>query len=129
MRKNIIRSLFVGIIICMLLNGAVGSTISILSPERTIETGNDECPCLYGLKEEEQKESEEPYNIILEDIPEEWDWRDIDGEDWTTPIKDQIQDVCGSCWAFGALGGLEAMIKIWNNNPTADVDLSFTRRL
>ena len=116
--------LFVGASIIPSMSGAVGSTISILSPERTIETGNDECPCLYGLIEEEQKESDEPYNIILDDIPEEWDWRDVDGEDWTTPIKDQIQDVCGSCWAFGALGGLEAMIKIWNNNPAADVDLS-----
>ncbi|MDG6228370.1 MAG: C1 family peptidase [Candidatus Thermoplasmatota archaeon] len=57
-------------------------------------------------------------------IPEKWDWRDVDGVDWTTPVKDQLQDLCGSCWAFGALSGLEAAMKIWNNDPFEDVDLS-----
>jgi len=56
--------------------------------------------------------------------PEAWDWRNVDGDDWTTPIRDQVQDACGSCWAFGALGGLEAMIKIWNDDPGLAVDLS-----
>jgi len=55
---------------------------------------------------------------------ERWDWRDVDGTDWTTPIRDQIQDKCGSCWAFGTLGSLEATYKIWINEPDRDVDLS-----
>jgi len=63
-------------------------------------------------------------NRLLIDIPSSLDWRDVNGEDWTTPIKDQLQDICGSCWAFGALGGLEAMIKIWVNNSELEVDLS-----
>lgn len=53
-----------------------------------------------------------------------WDWRNVDDGDWTTPIRNQIQDVCGSCWAFGALGGLESNYKIWMNNPNSDIDLS-----
>jgi len=53
-----------------------------------------------------------------------WDWRDVNGVDWTTPIRDQLQDQCGSCWAFGALGGLESNYKIWMNNPDLDVDFS-----
>jgi len=57
-------------------------------------------------------------------IPEKWDWRDVDGVDWTTPVKDQLQDLCGSCWAFGALSALEANVKIWNDDPFEDVDLS-----
>jgi len=61
---------------------------------------------------------------VLDIIPEKWDWRDVDGVDWTTSVKDQLQDLCGSCWAFGALGGLEAAVKLWNDIPDEDVDLS-----
>jgi len=57
-------------------------------------------------------------------IPDRFDWRDVNGDDWTTPIKDQIQDQCGSCWAFGALGSLEAIVKIWADDPDIFVDLS-----
>jgi len=55
---------------------------------------------------------------------DKWDWRNVDGKDWTTPIRDQFQDVCGSCWAFGALGGLESNYKIWMNNADLETDLS-----
>jgi len=50
------------------------------------------------------------------------DWRDENGVDWTTPIKDQ--GGCGSCVAFGALASLEAMLKIRtynDNNKTIDL--------
>jgi hypothetical protein len=58
------------------------------------------------------------------EVPPKWDWRDVNGQDWTTPIKDQYQDKCGSCWAFGSLAGLESAIKVWENNSKLDVDLS-----
>jgi hypothetical protein len=57
-------------------------------------------------------------------IPDSFDWRDVEGHDWTTPVRDQIQDECGSCWGFGALGSLEAMVKIWSDAPDEPVDLS-----
>ena len=63
-------------------------------------------------------------NSVLDDLPSTWDWRDVNGEDWTTPIRDQNQDACGSCWAFGALGGLESNYKIWMNDLSLDIDLS-----
>jgi len=58
--------------------------------------------------------------------PSYWDWRDatysgITG-DWTTEIKDQGN--CGSCYAFGSLAALEAVMKIHSNNPDLSVDLS-----
>jgi len=59
-----------------------------------------------------------------QDTPDYFNWKDFEGHDWTTIIKDQLQDMCGSCWAFGALGGLESTIKIWENNPDVDIDLS-----
>ncbi len=64
------------------------------------------------------------YTVVRNDLPDAWDWRDVNGVDWTTPIRNQLQDVCGSCWAFGALGGLESMLKIWMNDSSAQVDLS-----
>jgi parallel beta-helix repeat protein len=55
-------------------------------------------------------------------IPPSFDWRDYQGHDWMTPVKDQGS--CGSCWAFGPVGVLEAMYNIWRNDPDLDFDLS-----
>jgi len=55
-------------------------------------------------------------------LPDSWDWRNYNGKDWTTSIKNQ--GMCGSCWDFAALGTLESKIKIKNNLPNLDIDLS-----
>ena len=65
-------------------------------------------------------------NKVLNPLPSELDWRShtyngITG-DWTTPAKSQ--GGCGSCWAFAAIGTLEAVINIANENPDLDMDLS-----
>ncbi len=49
-------------------------------------------------------------------FPPVFDWRDSAG---VTPAKNQKN--CGSCWAFGALGALEAMAKIYGGT---ELDLS-----
>jgi|GEM_PF-4836028 len=54
--------------------------------------------------------------------PDSFDWRDVDGTDWTTPICDQKS--CGSCVAFGSLGALEALVKIELENPDMAPNLS-----
>ena len=60
--------------------------------------------------------------ILTGDPPTSWDWRDIDGKDFTTPIRDQA--VCGSCYAFAPIGALEALYNIINEDPNIDIDLS-----
>jgi len=54
--------------------------------------------------------------------PPELDWRNNNGKDYTTPVKDQ--GACGSCWAFGCLGTLEATINISANAENPEMDLS-----
>jgi len=47
--------------------------------------------------------------------PDIFDWRNVNGTDWTTPIKNQ--NGCGSCTAFGILGALEAIVQIHVGTP------------
>lgn len=54
--------------------------------------------------------------------PDEFSWRDYDGQDWTTPAKNQGN--CGSCWDFAAIGTLESTINIREGFADLDMDLS-----
>jgi len=114
-----------GGLVCMLLIFTVFAA-NTSSLEQDAVIGNDGYPCVFGTISVD--DSIDPdvgiYEMLLEDLPATWDWRNVNGEDWTTSIKNQFQDICGSCWAFGALAGLESYIKLWANNSALDVDLS-----
>ena len=55
-------------------------------------------------------------------LPSSFDWSNLNGSDWITPIKDQ--GMCGSCWAFATTSVVEAKSKIVSKDPKFDVDLS-----
>jgi C1A family cysteine protease len=59
---------------------------------------------------------------IAAEFPPAWDWRDVTGVDWTTPIRDQ--QGCGSCVAFGTVSVLEIMLKRHHDDSTLMPDLS-----
>lgn len=57
-----------------------------------------------------------------DDLPDTFDWRNNEGEDWMTSIKNQ--GLCGACWAFATIGVAEAKWNIQESNPELDVNLS-----
>jgi C1A family cysteine protease len=55
-------------------------------------------------------------------LPSSVDWRDYNGGDYVTPVKDQ--GTCGACWAFASVGALESAMLIWSDQPGGYADES-----
>ncbi|MCL4159226.1 UNVERIFIED_CONTAM: hypothetical protein GTU68_040437, partial [Idotea baltica] len=52
-------------------------------------------------------------------LPENFDWRDINGVSYVSPVRDQ--ESCGSCYAFASLAGIEARLRIATQNQRQDI--------
>lgn len=89
------------------------TSVAELSPEERQHLLGLKVPQWYDEWFRNAKKMEAPLNMIF---PAFFDWRYQGG---VTPVKDQKS--CGSCWAFGALGALESMAKIYGGR---ELDLS-----
>jgi len=102
---------------------------------KTIRPDGSTCECVlidgkYAVMKEFPPKSQEMLDKMIIDpvptvaaaeLPGSFSWTNFGG-DWTTSAKDQAS--CGSCWAFGALGAMDAAINIASGEPDKDVDLS-----
>jgi C1A family cysteine protease len=60
-----------------------------------------------------------PDSIKDEDLPNFWDWRNVEGFDFTGPVRDQRG--CGSCYAISFISSIESRIRIMTGE---NIDLS-----
>lgn len=56
------------------------------------------------------------------DLPARFDWRNYNGHNYVTSIKDQGE--CGACYAFATTAALESRILITSHTPDRDLNLS-----
>lgn len=93
-------------------NWSAGNTWPWALPE-----GEREKLCGTVLREPDPERRIEDEALRAPDIelPAHLDWRDVNGDDWTTPIKDQ--GLCGSCWDFAAVAVLECLLDIESSDP------------
>jgi len=55
-------------------------------------------------------------------VPLKLDWRNYNGNNYVTPVRDQ--GGCGACWAFATTAALESNMLITGNTPGISLDLS-----
>jgi hypothetical protein len=101
------------------------TSLSRLStPEKLKHLGlvvpEDEKKKIQELMAREKAQTLEQAPVFI--YPGEWDWRQVSGKNWTTPIRDQRQ--CGSCVAFATVALIESNLEIFRRNPDLNLDLS-----
>ena len=104
---------------CVMPNGSISTVSELLELDKKSATG--------VLTVDEYRNGSEA-SLDIKDtaegdpLPGFFDWRNANGENWMTMVKDQGN--CGGCWAFSAVGVVEAIYNIGYNNPDLDVNLS-----
>lgn len=81
---------------------------------------------IFKEKLSEHVVSPRPQDTIrTEDLPDNWNWCDMNGKSYCTMNRNQhIPQYCGSCWAHGSVSALGDRIKIARNGSGIDINLS-----
>lgn len=79
-------------------------------------------PPVMNIEFEQVIDKSISYESTSIDLPDYFNWKDYEGQDWTTPAKNQGN--CGSCWDFAAIGILESIINIREGISNLNPDLS-----
>ena len=83
---------------------------------------------LLGLKRQGQSPEAEARGkqsgalISQTALPSSFDWRNYQGKNYVSSIKNQ--EGCGSCWALASIAALESKVMITFNQPGLPIDLS-----
>ncbi|MCK5055302.1 MAG: hypothetical protein KAT34_01495 [Candidatus Aminicenantes bacterium] len=98
------------------LNWQAGITsVSLLPPDRQLSR-------LGGLLPDIDKREDNIDECDSLSLPDNLDWRDKNGKNWLSSIKDQAS--CGSCFVFGPTAVVESLYKIETNQPDIQPDFS-----
>ncbi len=127
-------------VVTLLILSAILPLVNSRDIKDKIHVDNEDCKCgdsnlirggFFGYKgvsilpDKEILSDEIKSILIIEDLPDYFNWMDYEGEDWTSPAKSQTYpNPCGSCWDFAAIGALESVINIREGISDLDPDLS-----
>lgn len=64
-------------------------------------------------------EEDRAQELFLKTVPGSFDWRNVEGHNYVTPVKDQ--KACGACWAFAVTAAVESQYMIATGSS---IDLS-----
>lgn len=56
---------------------------------------------------------------VRQSLPSSFDWRNVDGQNFVSPVRNQ--EACGSCYAFASMAMAESRLQILTNNTLKHV--------
>jgi C1A family cysteine protease len=100
--------------------GAARTSVSELTPEQKRRRLGAESLLLPEL--EKRATIERHAMRGAGSYPGAFDWRNVNGQNYVTPVRDQ--GGCGSCVAFGSAAAVEGTFQVQRGNPNSGIDLS-----